>query len=69
MDMASAPDILAPYLVRFKHTPNALESLEIFEQCLDDMKAIYTERLDNAKVKLDEVNHTQITSALPILWC
>lgn len=56
--MASAPDILAPYLVRFKHTPNAVESLEIFEQSLDDMKAIYTERLDNAKLKLDEVNWT-----------
>lgn len=54
--MASAPDILGPYLVRFNHMPNASESLEIFEQCLDDMKAIYTEQLDNAKVKLDEVS-------------
>lgn len=70
LELASAPDILAPYLVRFERTPDAMESLDIFEQCLDDIKGIYTERLDNAKSKFDEVRKMCLMNipAIALKW-
>lgn len=53
--MTSAPDILAPYLVHFDTKPNAIESVQIYERCLNDIQTDYTERLDIVREKHDEV--------------
>lgn len=56
--MTSAPDLLAPYLAHFTTKPNAMESLNIFEQCLNDIRIDYADRLGNLKQKLEEVSTT-----------
>lgn len=53
--MTSAPDILAPYLVHFDTKPNAIESVQIYERCLNDIQTDYTERLDIVRKKHEEV--------------
>lgn len=53
--MTSAPDILAPYLVHFDTKPNAIESVQIYERCLNDIQTDYTERLEIVRKKHEEV--------------
>lgn len=54
--MTSAPDILAPYLVHFTTKPNAIESVQIYEKCLNDIQIDFTERLTMLRQQLDDVS-------------
>lgn len=54
--MTSAPDILAPYLVHFTTKPNAIESVQIYEKCLNDIQIDFTERLTMLRHQLDDVS-------------
>lgn len=54
--MTSAPDFLAPYLVHFTTKPNAVESLQIYEQYLNDIRTDYAGRLNHLKQQLDDVS-------------
>lgn len=53
--MTSAPDILAPYLVHFDTKPNTIESVQIYEKCLNDIQNDYTERLTVLRKNYEEV--------------
>ncbi|XP_031633973.1 coiled-coil domain-containing protein lobo [Contarinia nasturtii] len=54
--MTSAPDILAPYLVHFTTKPNEIESLQIYEKCLNDIQIDYTERLALLRQQYEDVS-------------
>lgn len=54
--MTSTPDILAPYLVHFTTKPNAIESVQIYEKCLNDIQIDFTERLAMIRNQLDDVS-------------
>lgn len=56
MAMISAPDILAPYLVYYKTKPNAAESLQIYQKCLDDIQMDFTDRLTYLRGKYEDVS-------------
>lgn len=54
--MTSNPDILAPYLVHFTTKPNDIESVQIYEKCLNDIQIDFTERLAWLRNQLDDVS-------------
>lgn len=54
--MTSTPDILAPYLVHFTTKPNAIESVQIYEKCLNDIQIDFSERLAMLRNQLDDVS-------------
>lgn len=53
--MTTAPDILAPYLVHFDTKPNAIESVQIYEKCLNDIQTDFTERLEILRKQHEDV--------------
>lgn len=56
--LSSSPDFIAPYLVRFVNgNPNASESIEIYEKCLNHIQTDYTEQLNNLQQLYEQVNH------------
>lgn len=59
MAMISAPDILAPYLVYYKTKPNAMESMQIYQKCLNDIQMDFTERLTHLRGKYEEVSRNE----------
>lgn len=66
--MTSTPDILAPYLVHFTTKPNAIESVQIYEKCLNDIHTDFTERLAMIRNRLDDVRaHVQSASSFFLL--
>lgn len=60
MAMTSTPDILAPYLVHFTTKPNAIESVQIYEKCLNDIQTDFTERLTILRHQHEDVNFANI---------
>lgn len=54
--MTSAPDILAPYIVHFTTKPNAIESVQIYEKCLNDIQTDFTELLTTLRQQHEDVN-------------
>lgn len=54
--MTSAPDLLAPYLVHFTTKPNAMESVQIYEQCLNDIRNDYVGKLNHLKQQFEDVS-------------
>lgn len=56
--LGSSPDFIAPYLVRFVNgKPNATESIDIYEKCLQDIQNDFTDLLNNLQQLYDQVNH------------
>lgn len=53
--MTSTPDILAPYIVHFTTKPNANESLQIYEKCLNDIQIDFIESLAMLRNQLVDV--------------
>lgn len=54
--MTSAPDILAPYIVHFTTKPNAIESVQIYEQCLNDIQTEFTDLLATLRRQHEDVS-------------
>lgn len=54
--MTSAPDILAPYIVHFTTKPNAIESVQIYEQCLNDIQTEFTDLLATLRRQQEDVS-------------
>lgn len=54
--MTSAPDILAPYAVHFTTKPNAIESVKIYEQCLNDIQTEFTDLLATLRRQHEDVS-------------
>lgn len=60
--MTSAPDILAPYLVHFTMKPNAIESVQIYEECLNDIQSDFTILLDSLRCEHEGVSSPNLLS-------
>lgn len=54
--MSSTPDILAPFLVHFVSKPTATESLQIYEQCLNNIRSDYEAMLNHLKQQHENVS-------------
>lgn len=66
--MTTAPDILTPYLVHFATKPNAIESVQIYEKCLNDIQTDFTERLAMLRNQLKDVSACVPLYTHSFLW-